>query len=451
MKSTLRTRAPVLILFTNPKGHSSERTKPDSQIAKQSVVINGSDILSPTTSDPGDQTQRNFRYQHGYGVILLVAGATGSRPYRSIWCEHHEDFLCERTDGRFDGVQVKTSRPELGSWTIKDEELRRSICRFARLVGDYPRDMHEVHFVSNTDCLTIGPDVTDITRIARSPLRLLAAVEQCQAESELDEPFATVVTELATACDQPESLIFQTLKKLRITKGPPRDAFDAEIAHNHIPHLPGCASLPKRELDRLLNRMIQLVFNASSLQSDSPERHLCPVNATDRQSPFLLAKRLDVKVATEIGRTTVPFRHYTFESGVNLGTISEDATRRLKKLRRGGIEQYAELMENRARGAEAYLMGLSHERPDDFDELLNQLEGAVYSECQEAHISASQAAPTFGHIMLRDVHDRLRVLAHNHSAVIYDQPYEVLVGLSAILTGSCRIWWSDAFDVANAA
>jgi hypothetical protein len=27
--------------------------------------------------DPGDETQRNFRYQNGYGAILLIASARG--------------------------------------------------------------------------------------------------------------------------------------------------------------------------------------------------------------------------------------------------------------------------------------------------------------------------------------------------------------------------------------
>src|SRR5258708_5411397 len=67
-------------------------------------------------SDPGDATARNYRYQYGYGVILLVAASCGDLPYVAIWCEHHEDFLAERSDGRFDGYQVKTSRPELGAW-----------------------------------------------------------------------------------------------------------------------------------------------------------------------------------------------------------------------------------------------------------------------------------------------------------------------------------------------
>lgn len=42
--------------------------------------------------DAGDETARNFRYQHSYGVILLAAASRGDLPYAAIWCERHEDM-----------------------------------------------------------------------------------------------------------------------------------------------------------------------------------------------------------------------------------------------------------------------------------------------------------------------------------------------------------------------
>lgn len=68
--------------------------------------------LNKTASgDPGDETERNFRYQHQYGVVLLAAVRRGTLNYIALYCEHHEDFLAERPDGLFDGYQIKTSRP----------------------------------------------------------------------------------------------------------------------------------------------------------------------------------------------------------------------------------------------------------------------------------------------------------------------------------------------------
>ncbi|WP_404979693.1 dsDNA nuclease domain-containing protein [Caulobacter segnis] len=66
-------------------------------------------IEATRSVDPGDQTERNYRYQHQYGVVLLAAVCRGSRDYISIYCEHHEDFLCERADGLFDGYTTGPS------------------------------------------------------------------------------------------------------------------------------------------------------------------------------------------------------------------------------------------------------------------------------------------------------------------------------------------------------
>ena len=50
------------------------------------------------TVDVGDETQLRFRYQHAYGVILLLAALSGKKPYTILWCEHHEDLLGQRND-----------------------------------------------------------------------------------------------------------------------------------------------------------------------------------------------------------------------------------------------------------------------------------------------------------------------------------------------------------------
>src|ERR1700759_3235223 len=93
-----------------------------------------SEALSPVeafdATDPGDATQRNFRYQHAYGVMLLVSGKLGLRPYVAVWCEQHEDYLAERNDNKFDAYQVKTSRPESGAWRLNDLGLIKTIGRF---------------------------------------------------------------------------------------------------------------------------------------------------------------------------------------------------------------------------------------------------------------------------------------------------------------------------------
>src|SRR5262245_24967243 len=101
--------------------------KPTARPKKAPPLSSESPTAARNLTDPGDATSRNYRYQYSYGVILLAAAARGASPYAAVWCEHHEDFLAERTDGKYDGYQIKTSKPELGAWRLNDSELIKTI------------------------------------------------------------------------------------------------------------------------------------------------------------------------------------------------------------------------------------------------------------------------------------------------------------------------------------
>jgi hypothetical protein len=133
-------------------------------------------ILALNKGDPDDATARNFRYQHAYGVILLIAARRGDRPYDAIWCEHHEDLLAQRSDGKFDGYQIKTRRPESGPWRLTDAELVHTIARFVDLVSQYNENIAELYFVSNAEFDEVTDTNTDDTRRGRCPRLFLKHV-----------------------------------------------------------------------------------------------------------------------------------------------------------------------------------------------------------------------------------------------------------------------------------
>ena len=131
--------------------------KPHSSVSNKQKANLQSNILSPSlhevvdTTDPGDDVQQRYRYQHAYGVILLVASMRKELPYVAIWCEHHEDLLGELEDGYYDAYQVKTQLPENGRWDLTKEPLKDSIKRFVTLNQKFPDKIREFHFVSNVD------------------------------------------------------------------------------------------------------------------------------------------------------------------------------------------------------------------------------------------------------------------------------------------------------------
>src|SRR5260221_12510392 len=101
---------------------------------KQDPDVQASPVEIFDATDPGDATQRNYRYQHTYCVMLLVSGKLRLRPYVAIWCEQHEDCLSERCDNTFDAYHIKTSRPENFAMKSTNLTLCKTNGRFAALV-----------------------------------------------------------------------------------------------------------------------------------------------------------------------------------------------------------------------------------------------------------------------------------------------------------------------------
>jgi hypothetical protein len=394
--------------------------------------------------DPGDETQRNFRYQHAYGVILLVAAARAELPYVSLWCEHHEDFLAERQDGSYDAYQIKTATPEGGSWVWSNEALRHSIERFVRLHCKFPGRISTFCFTSNVDVL----DSRAERNIGRSPYRLLEALA-----GPLPDPLQEALETLLKHCRCEEEELRYVLQRLKFQKGPGRDSFDAEIAHSHLSALEACRFMTAAQRNQCLDDLVQIVHRASSLVVRDPSRHWCAVVGDDRTDPVLRAKRIDVKVVQELLAEMVacPFRYVTIARQLPLGGGMGKMSVLQQKLTRAGLAEYVDLVRDRALSAERHLMELANLKPDEINAILNQITAVVVGECGEARLEASQAGESYGQRMLSDVHRRLREVATERPGMVHQEQYEVLAGVAGLLTEECRVWWSAPFQLEEAA
>ena len=241
--------------------------KKDKSNANPSIVDS---LFIHNTSDPGDATSRNFRYQHAYGVMLMVAAKRGARPYTAIWCEHHEDFLAQRQDGLFDGYQIKTSRPERGFWKLTDSELTKSIGRFIDLVTAFEDRIGDLYFVSNTDFDGVSPESKDEKRRSRCPLLLLAHVRNGTSRADISAPFDNSFDELQATCGCDSDQLLAVLHRMNLILGPSRGEFDAALSHEHIAQLEDCRSLNATELDDFRDSLVALVSRASALQVTDP-------------------------------------------------------------------------------------------------------------------------------------------------------------------------------------
>jgi hypothetical protein len=374
--------------------------------------------------------------------MLLIAAASGDRPYVAIWCEHHEDFLAERPDGAFDAYQIKTSRPELGAWTLHDAELVRSIGRFVELVSEYGSFIRDLYFVSNTEY----ENSQEGARHGRCPLPFLQHIRGCKSANEIAAAFAMPFARLQAQCGCDPHALFTTLCRLDLIVGPPRNGFEAAVAHEHLAKLPTCVLLTANQLDDVRDRLMALVHGASALQVTDPLRHLHPLISRTELDPSLAEKRLEVASVSFQPSLGLPFR-FPGQPDLALGT-QRPAQVMEQKLSQGGLQiEDIELMRERERAAEYHLIEDASIRPEAYPALLRQLEQMVLGECTEAHLRARQNLPPYGQAMMIEVQDRLRRLATERSRMVGDRSYECLIGVAGLLTRECRVWWSPRFDI----
>lgn len=395
--------------------------------------------------DPGDDTQLRFRYQHGYCVILLCAGATGGRPYIAIWCEHHEDLLGEKADGHFDSFQVKTATPESGPWKMNASSLCKSIGRFVELDRKFPGKFDSHSFVSNVKCY----ETEQADELGKSPIKFFTAVHACDSVDKLSACHAKALKELAKTVECDEKALFATCKRVRIVHGPPLDGFEASIAHEHLPKLDGCRTLAPHELDGLRDELIQTVFRASSVAVDDPSKHWCCVLGEDHLNPKLRQKRLSTSdcIVDAVAERKLVFRFAPSDGSLKLGGSKSGLKVLAKKLRKGGVVNQVEAMRARTLSAEEHLLGLVARDADHASQIIDQLKGVVQGTCSDAEAIASVKPEPWGLDMYRHVVSRLQSVAENQPDLVYRQPYDCLMGVAGLLTEECKVWWSPAFNV----
>lgn len=399
------------------------------------------------TDDPGDATQRNYRYQSAYGVVLLVAASMGNKDYRAIWCEQQEDFLCEiASDERFDAVQVKTQQPESGYWQTNSEAFVKSIKRFVELDAKYPGAIRRFAFVSNTGFLDSDAD----TQASKSPLHLLRAVNAAKHWNELTEKALKAFQQLKTNTVSKELALFSVLRRLDLALGPSRDAFVAELALNHLSQLDHCRDLNAGRLEDVTDAAIGLVERASSLSCQSPERHYACLNRGGTTDPQLLAKRLAVEqfVLKCRDAASPDFRYLEGLTSQPLKLAGKDLKVFCAKLNRGGLEEQAEILRRQTLSAHAALLERA-DRDENGERVVTQIENVVLAECKEAQLRQATPGQPYGQKMMIEVQDRLKGVAKNDASRVHEQPYEILIGMAGLLTEECTVWWSEKFDANN--
>ncbi len=91
-----------------------------------------------STSDAGDDVNRRFRYQAAYAAILALGMFIEETDFEELFCEHHEDILVKRKDGKFIAIQVKTRLETYTPFKAKDQTTLDVMVKFVKLDREFP-------------------------------------------------------------------------------------------------------------------------------------------------------------------------------------------------------------------------------------------------------------------------------------------------------------------------
>jgi len=397
-----------------------------------------STLLQTPDTDPGDDTQRRFRYQHAFGAVLLIASIKNENDYVSIWCEHHEDFLAESSNGTFDAFQVKT-RDTGETWQVSDESFYKSISRFVNLESLSAGAVRNFAFTTNAKPF----HSTDEKKKHLCPLPLIEGVKAAQDHASLNGTNTKALKLLAKKTKISEATLFGVLKKTTFVLSMPLDGFEALVAHEHLAKYDPCEYFAAAVLSRIVERLISLIFSASSLAISDPARHYAPLTNGTTLPETLLAKRVTPQaVALAVNEIASPAFRY-LDGLSSLQPASPESWSILKrKMERGGIGSFFDLLYRRAISAEANLLGL-----DPNSEVVNQIENLVADQCDEIRLKLNATADPCGDKMLLEVISRFETLARDQPARVHKQQPEMLVGVAGLLAGDCKVWWSKPFDL----
>ncbi len=401
-------------------------------------------VCIPDNEDPGDDTQRRYRYQHAYGVILLTAIYTKLKPYLALWCEHHDDFLGQ-LNGTYDSFQVKTREPELGHWELLTDGFVSAIKKFAVLETRFPGRINAYYFVTNTKLA----DSSAEGKVARSPVKLRVAVRAATAPSDLVEPFCTMLKQLASDAGTTDVCLFAVIKRLDYIIGPSLADFEDVLCHTHISKIESCRSFPTHELSAIRDELIQRVYDASSNYVPDPAKHWSCLDGSDGNNPRLRSKRLvSAAIDEAIRAKSHPYFRFSPIATKTDKRVTENNLSTLeKKLFKGNLRQQMETMLRRTISTEQHLIELAITRPESVRGIRNQLEAVVQGVCDDAFLLAQSNGHVSGPEMLRRVLIRLEEISKERPSNVHNQSYDCLVGMAGLLTEACSVWWSEQFDL----
>lgn len=401
--------------------------------------------------DPGDDVQLRFHYQHGYGAILAISSITNINDFNDFWFEQFEDILCKDIENLFHYYQIKTRNPELGAWKLSDKALKGSLQKFTKHEEEFSTVSKAYYFVSNTKFLETGEDVDDKTKLANSPINFFNTIKT-QKLDKMASHYKDKFDDLLTACSCTEKVLLDTLKKTNLIIGPSKESIDSDLSSIHLFGIDKLKSISMQIIHKIRDEIILEIYKASSNIISDPRIHLFDLAINSPENPIINSKKMTKAYFNEIinnhSSGSDIFR-FLPNREVKIGTSRTNSPILTKKLVKAGLSRSLDSMERRTLSAEYNLLELSNKNTDYFEEVLGQLESVVLTEHNDYEIMNTNEEGINSKQLMADFVKRMKEISSEEKKRVYGQNHDMLIGISGLLTGECKIWWCEQFDLSE--
>ena len=399
-------------------------------------------VLSGT--DKGDDVQRRYRYQAAYAALISLDLLKEDSEFEEIFCEHHEDILVRCKDHKFVGVQVKTRKPGGGPFTFGDQEIINSLIRFVKLEEEFPN-----HFKSYVIAANCG--FWQKIRNHSNLVHCLKSVRNNDSKVLSSDSFLKRVGAISKGSNCNQDLVMNVLRKVRTEESPSLGEYESLLFQSmaRIPEIRG------ERVDfvfKAANSLIDTMFRAGSLAHTSPKSaYFALLNDPEKaeKDEIIQGKRITrdiVKQVTHQAMSSV--MELRTREPVELSNLPKGMRTMELKMAKGGLSiQNIDLAKDLKYSAMYLLTGWLHKYGPNEATYRNQHLGLIVrNECQEAYDLVKTDSELFGENMLIEVRKRLRKRYLREINSLYnDCLYEHLLGIAAILTEECKVWWSEVF------
>lgn len=395
-----------------------------------------------SVNDPGDDTARRFAYQYSYAAILACSLLDDTLGVSEVFCEHHEDVLLKHGDGTFSGVQVKTR--ELGSdpWKTTDPAILSALSRFVTLEKRFPGRFREFVVATNHTFLTGKRTRTDLPHVLQ--LAKLAA-----DEATCDEALSQLVKKLSRECACPESVAFTALKKCRADDSLPKlTGIKKELASTIAERWNHAGEMSHALLSNAAEALSAECGRASSLDHQQclpAYLSAMPDGDASAAQAAIAGKRLDRARLEAVLRAAVDSPSLLTGPPAALSPASGDTALLELKLEAGGFSIVSVHSAKDLRDKADYqaLEWLSRFGERNGLERRDHIRSVVLRDCADAFEESKTATHPFGPNMRDALCKRLRSRRNNGGATVFECLDEHLEGYAYVLTGECKVVWSD--------